>query len=141
MSGLFRDGGQICPPPPVLIQICSMLCTNILYSVRRNPWILIHICCFIAFIFQMTILANNELNPPKTESHVEEKKLEEIPFPVLFKICIKPSFNMIELHKNGYKHVWNYFNRQSRYNRSIYQLGPTHVCVILSRRSDTITQT
>ena len=50
----------------------------------------------------MTILTKNELNPQKAESHVEEEKLEEIPFPVLFKICIKPSFNMTELHKNGY---------------------------------------
>ena len=79
-----------------------------------------HAGCFIAFIVQMSILANNQIFPSDTVSHLEERSLDSIQFPVLFKICIKPAFNMEELNKAGYESIWSYFIGQSKYNKSAF---------------------
>ena len=82
-----------------------------------------HAVCLIAFIVQMCILANNQISPQETVSHLEEKNLGEIDFPVLFKICIKPSFDMKELYEVGYSSIWSYFMGQSRHNKSVFGWG------------------
>ena len=68
----------------------------------------------------MCIIANDHLYPSETVSHRVEKKLDEIQFPVLFKICIKPAFNLKELQNAGYHSIWDYFTGQSRYDKSVY---------------------
>ena len=68
----------------------------------------------------MIILGRNQIFPSETVSHLEETSLNSIQFPVLFKICIKPAFNMQELNKAGYESIWAYFIGQSKYNKSVY---------------------
>ena len=68
----------------------------------------------------MCIIANDEIHPLETVSHRVEKKLDEIHFPVLFKICIKPAFKLHELKTAGYHSIWKYFTGQSRYNASVF---------------------
>ena len=102
---------------------CKMVCKAFTCYLRKNPWIALHAACLIAFIVQMCILANNQIYPKATVSHLEEMKLGEIEFPVLFKICIKPSFDMKELHEVGYTNIWSYFMGQSRHNKSLFGWG------------------
>ena len=91
--------------------------------VVKQPMVIMHAACLIAFTAQMVILANNQINPSQTISSMEEKSLDSIEFPALFKICIKPAFNIAELRKAGYKSIWAYFLGQSRYNKSLYGWG------------------
>ena len=97
-----------------------MVCQKLFNYLRKLPWIALHAGCFVAFIVQMSILANNKISPTETVSHFEEKILDDIEFPVLFKICIKPSFDLEELKKAGYESIWKYFIGQSRHNQSLY---------------------
>ena len=90
---------------------------------RNNPLILLHTGCFIAFTVQMIVLAVSQITPSQTVSHLEERRLDDIEFPVLFKICIKPAFHTSELYKAGYQNIWNYFIGQSRFNESVFGWG------------------
>ena len=82
-----------------------------------------HVGCLTAFIVQMGILASNQINPRATVSQMEEKSLDNIDFPVVFKICIKPAFNISELYRVGYASIWEYFIGQSRHNGSVFGWG------------------
>ena len=97
-----------------------MLCLSFLCYLRLHPWRVLHAGCGIAFIVQMSILASSQIYPSETVSHVEERTLDGIEFPVLFKICIKPAFDIKELDKAGYSSIWHYFIGQSKYNASIF---------------------
>ena len=90
---------------------------------RKNPLILLHTVCLIAFTAQMVILAVNQISPSETVSHLEEINLDSIDFPILFKICIKPAFHTSELYEAGYKNIWYYFIGQSRFNKSVFGWG------------------
>ena len=87
---------------------------------KKNPCIFINACCFVSFIVQMSILVKDQISPSQTVSNTEEKKLDDIEFPVLFKMCIKPSFNLDELQATGYQNIWNYFIGQSMHNGSLF---------------------
>ena len=100
-----------------------MLCQRARRYFHKNPMVVMHVCCFVAFTIQMGLLAMNQINPLETVSHIKEMNLDDIDFPVVFKICIKPAFNISELHKVGYKSIWGYFKGQSMYNASIYGWG------------------
>ena len=65
----------------------------------------------------------NQINPLETVSHIEEMSLDNIDFPVVFKICIKPAFNISELNHAGYNSIWGYFKGQSMHNASVYGWG------------------
>ena len=97
-----------------------MCLQRIICFLKGNPWSFVNVACFTAFIIQMCIIANDHLYPSETVSHRVEKKLDEIQFPVLFKICIKPAFNLKELQNAGYYSIWDYFTGQSRYDKSVY---------------------
>ena len=90
---------------------------------RKHPLILLHAGCLITFTVQMIVLAMNQISPSTTISHLEERSLDSIDFPVLFKICIKPAFHTSELYKAGYENIWHYFMGQSRYNKSVFGWG------------------
>ena len=87
---------------------------------KKNKWFFIHGACFLAFIFQLCSVAYDQICPSQTVTHMEEKRLDEIEFPVLFKICVKPAFNIEEIQNVVYKNIWGYFNGQSRHNASQY---------------------
>ena len=61
-----------------------------------------------------------QIRPDKTVAKTTKKRLEEIDFPVVFKICVNPSFNETELEGVGYENMYMYFMGQSRFNGSIY---------------------
>ena len=60
------------------------------------------------------------IKPSQTETHLKQKKLNDIEFPVVFKFCFKNSFDLSKLKESGYSSVWDYFEGKSRYNDSIY---------------------
>ena len=76
--------------------------------------------CLLAFLLQAGFLFYNLLNPTHTEIHTEIKNLADLPFPAVFKICIKLAFNMEFLNRAGYDKTFDYFLGRSRYNSSLY---------------------
>ena len=102
---------------------CRMFCQTSHRYFLKNPLVLMHVGCLTAFIVQMGILASNQINPRATVSNMEEKSLDNIDFPVVFKICIKPAFNISELYRVGYASIWEYFIGQSRHNGSVFGWG------------------
>ena len=68
-----------------------------------------HVACFAFFLLQMGLLINSRLHPEETISSTEQKRLSEISFPVVFRICIKPAFNQEALQEAGYLSSWHYF--------------------------------
>ena len=92
---------------------------NIGFSLIKRPGLLIYLGCFIAFLSQLFSLISSHIHPTQTLTRIEKKDLHGIPFPVLFKICIKPGFDRDELRNAGYKHAGRYFLGESRFNSSV----------------------
>ena len=49
-----------------------------------------------------------------------EQDLDEIEFPVLFKVCITPAFKIEQIIKSGYSNLWFYFMGKSTKSSKIY---------------------
>ena len=56
-----------------------------------------------------------QIAPDEIMAKTVTKKLEDIDFPVAFKICMKPSFNDDELTRVGYEYSYNYFLGKSKF--------------------------
>ena len=56
-----------------------------------------------------------QIAPDEIMAKTVTKKLEDIDFPVAFKICMKPSFNDDELARVGYDYSYNYFLGRSKF--------------------------
>ena len=84
----------------------------ILYSIQYG--------CAFAFFIQMCIYLNEQVHPTLAATTLEENKLEDLEFPVIFKLCFQNSFNLEKLVKAGYSSVSNYFKGESRFNSSLY---------------------
>ena len=82
--------------------------------------IIVRSFCLLAFLLQAGFILFNLLNPAHTEIHTEIKNLDDLPFPAVFKICIKPAFNLEYLRRAGYDNTFDYFLGRSKYNSSLY---------------------
>ena len=82
----------------------------------RYAWIAVNVICALILIAQLGSVLNNFINP--TVSHTWEKDLtlENMEFPVVFKICVIPGFNTTALKEAGYDDSFNYFLGRSRFN-------------------------
>ena len=77
---------------------------------------LIFISCFVHAIF----IAYDLICPTDTVLRFEQRNLDDIEFPIIFKVCITPGFNISELQEAGYKSIWYYFTGTSKYSENIY---------------------
>ena len=97
---------------PSIIQVSNFLC--------KNPWLVLHAGCTLAFLVQMVTLTRSLLNPSQTISHTSIENVTVEDFPVIFKVCIKPGFDDEALQEAGYESTFEYFLGKSRYNQSLY---------------------
>ena len=86
----------------------------------RTLWIFIKSVCVLSFLVQMCFQLYEQVHPSQTETVLEDKKLDDIEFPVLFKICFKNSFDLTKLEEAGYSSVSKYFSGVSKFNKSLY---------------------
>ena len=89
------------------------------WIVKHHRKILNLLCC-VAFTWQLFGMADEWINPVQKTTDITEKKLNDMKFPIIFKICMKPGFNVAALNREGYASITDYFLGQSRYNSSIY---------------------
>ena len=83
-------------------------------------WVLLHLVCSLAVSIQVVLVLQEFVNPQTTNSEIKETHLQDLDFPLLFKICVDPSFNDTAVEALGYDSIWNYFSGMSRFNASIY---------------------
>ena len=89
---------------------CANLCMRMTSSTKcLRPVYLLYLSCFCLFVLQMGLLIHSRLHPEKTISSTELKKLGEIPFPAIFRICLKPAYNETFLRQAGYETAWSLF--------------------------------
>ena len=89
---------------------CANLCMRMTSSTKcLRPVYLLYLSCFCLFVLQMGLLIHSRLHPEKTISSTELKKLGEIPFPAIFRICLKPAYNETFLRQAGYVTAWDLF--------------------------------
>ena len=62
----------------------------------------------------MYFIFYNQILPAETFTRLEERHLDDIEFPVIFKICVTPALNTSVLSAAGYRNIWGYFLGQSR---------------------------
>ena len=85
--------------------------------------------CCLAFTWQAYEIVVSDFHSSQTLTRIEEKKLKDMDFPVIFKICPDPGFNITLLREEGYETRSGYFRGESQFNKSIYGwAGHTETC-------------
>ena len=77
----------------------------------------------LSFLLHVGFIGFNQLNPSETFTKYQETPLDQIDFPIIFKICLKPALNLTFLHSVGYKTIKTYFLGRSKHNNSLYGWG------------------
>ena len=81
----------------------------------------IHVVTILGFLTHVLVFTYHQLFPQKTSSRLEERKLDDIEFPILFKICLNPAFDLQKLKNVGYSSLWRYFvGKSDRASRKTY---------------------
>ena len=81
---------------------------------------MVQTCCFLAFCSQMFLITKEFLQPSYTVSATRKTHLRDLVFPVLFKLCVRPCFNLSALQEAGYSDPVEFFRGRSRYHRATY---------------------
>ena len=72
----------------------------------KKPWALAFLPCVIAFVVQITNLAEEMINPTQTVVNTRRLNLSQLNiFPVVFKLCIEPGYNQTAMWDAGYSEV------------------------------------
>ena len=91
----------------------STLFFKIKYCRKLNMYI--EVSCFILFLIHISIIGYYQLYPTETSTRLSERKLDDLDFPVLFKICLNPAFNEDNIKEVGYYSLWSYFTGKGRW--------------------------
>ena len=78
----------------------------------------IEVSCFLLFLIHISIIGYYQLYPTETSTRLSERKLDDLDFPVLFKICLNPAFNEDKIKEVGYYSLWSYFTGKGRWRNS-----------------------
>ena len=90
-------------------------------SLVRNFFkLLLQVSCYVGFLIQIILLAVEEIKPSQTETSLNEIRLEDIEFPVVFKLCFKDNMDLDKLRDSGYETIFRYFEGKSKFNNSTY---------------------
>ena len=86
----------------------------------RNYILLVNLSCFVGFCVQLANVVDTYVHPTQTTMEVNEKDLQDSDFPLLFKICINPSFNHTAIDEAGFDDAYGFFSGTSRFNSSLF---------------------
>ena len=77
---------------------------NLLAEIQAvfRPWVITHLCCFLAFATQMGIIGQEYISPTQTVVNSKIEKLHTMDqLPVLFKVCTDVGMEEEKLKKLG----------------------------------------
>ena len=63
--------------------------------------ILLKLVGSLSFLLHVGFIGFYQLNPSETFTKYQETPLDQIDFPIIFKICLKPALNLTFLHSVG----------------------------------------
>ena len=86
----------------------------------KYAWILVNAICALILTFQLSLVLDTYINPTVTHTWEKDVKLEDMEFPIVFKICVIPGFNTTALNEVGYDDSWSYFLGKSRFGNTTY---------------------
>ena len=104
------------------------LCQNVFYTLNlamksfigKHHWKIINTLCCAAFIWQFYGVLHDWIVPTQKTTDMTKKNLNDFDFPIIFKICVQPGFNITALKDEGYSGINEYFLGKSRFNNSLY---------------------
>ena len=88
--------------------------------VTQHHWKVLNLVCCLALTWQMCGIMREWLYPTQETIRITEKKLSDIEFPLVIKICPDPGFNYTAVKEEGYQSIWTYFAGMSKHNDSMY---------------------
>ena len=97
------------------------------HFLTKHHFKIINTICYVAFLLQLFKIIHESIYPTQKTTDIEETKIDD--FPIIFKICGKPGFNLSALQEKGYLDVFDYFLGESMFNSSVYGWAghsPTH---------------
>ena len=97
---------------------------------------LINFACLVIFIVQALQLVIQYRNPEFTTTSVEYRRLEDIEFPILFKVCLNPGFSSEKLSQHGYSDLVGYFHGKHSKISSVIGWTGHSANVSLTRKGD-----
>ena len=80
-------------------------------------------CCFIAFLLQFFFITYDYLKPNHTVTESYKLGLNKMKFPIVFKICSVPGYDLSAISNAGYYGVYGFFDGKSHFNGSIIGWG------------------
>ena len=87
---------------------------------RERLFRLVNFCCGVLFIIQVFLIVEGYVWPEVTNTVSYHENLDDVDFPVKFKICVQPGFDEQELIEAGYEDLTDYFHGRSRFNSSVF---------------------
>ena len=94
----MRSAHAIMVKPNIWSRFFNFLC--------KQPWALALLPCVIAFLVQITTLADEMINPTQTVVNTRRLNLSQLNvFPIVFKLCIQPGYNQTAIWEAGYGEV------------------------------------
>ena len=81
-------------------------------------WSIVKLACFIAFLVQISASIYSQIAPDDPVARTVRTDIKNVEFPVAFKVCMKPSFNIAELDKVGYGFTFYFFSGWSKYEKN-----------------------
>ena len=82
----------------------------------QHHWKVLNLVCCLALTWQMCGIMREWLYPTQETIRITEKKLSDIEFPLVIKICPSPGFNYSAAKEEGYDSIWAYFAGDSKYD-------------------------
>ena len=90
----------------------------------RWVWGLAYLLCTCLFFYQLVGILPNYFAPTMTNTEVKDVPLEDMNFPLDFKICFRPfELNNTALRQLGYIHSYAYVLGMSKFNGSLIGWG------------------
>ena len=82
---------------------------NCLFTSKHSN-ALINVVCLILFIYTMVHLVLHYTRPTDLITKVARKSLATSPFPLVFKLCVKPAYDGEVFSSHGYGDVYDFFS-------------------------------
>ena len=101
---------------PQFFPYCA--CISLSTYFRKLNMYYMEVSCFLLFLIHISIIGYYQLYPTETSTKLSERKLDDLDFPVLFKICLNPAFNEDKIKEVGYYSLWSYFTGKGRWRNS-----------------------
>ena len=90
--------------------------------VTQHHWKVLNLVCCLALTWQMCGIMREWLYPTQETIRITEKKLSDIEFPLVIKICPDPGFNYTAVKEEGYDSIWAYFKGMSDQGHKNYMM-------------------